>query len=82
VRVVAGDELPDGLTFSASHFTAADLYAARDTTELHPRDEVIVHVDLAQRGLGTGSCGPDTLPRYRIGSGQHRWTWRLEPFSR
>jgi beta-galactosidase len=76
----AASESPEGLTFSASHFTDDDLFAARDTTELRAREETIVHVDLAQRGLGTGSCGPDTLPKYRLTAGTHRWRWSLEPF--
>ncbi len=31
--------------------------------------ETIVHLDAAHRGLGTASCGPDTLPEYRLGTG-------------
>ena len=65
--------------FSASHFTAADLTAATHDVELVPRPEVIVHLDAAHRGLGTLSCGPDTLPRYRVGPGRYRWTWTLTP---
>ena len=45
---------------AASHFTAADLTAARHTNELEPRPEVLLSLDHAQRGLGTASCGPDT----------------------
>ena len=56
---------------SASHFTAHDLYAAKHTTDLRPRPEVHVNLDFAQRGLGTASCGPDTLPKYRIPCGKH-----------
>ena len=56
---------------SASHFTAQDLYAARHTTDLTPRPEVYVNLDYAQRGLGTASCGPDTLEHYRILPGKH-----------
>ena len=52
--------------FTASHFTAADLYAARHTSDLEPRREVVLSLDHAQRGLGTASCGPDTAPRYRL----------------
>jgi beta-galactosidase len=52
--------------FGASHFTAADLAAASHTNELAPRDEVLLSLDLAQRGLGTASCGPDALPQYRL----------------
>jgi beta-galactosidase len=71
---------PKGGELSASHFSAADLYAARSVADLVRRPETIVHVDLWNRGLGTASCGPDTLPRYRIGSGSHRFAWRLRVF--
>jgi len=57
---------------SASHFTAHDLYAAKHTTDLNPRPEVQVNLDFGQRGLGTASCGPDTLPKYRIQPGKYR----------
>ncbi len=75
--VVARVDAPEPFQFSASHFGAADLFAATHDVELLARAETIVHVDHAHRGLGTLSCGPDTLPRYRIGPGRHRWQWRL-----
>lgn len=56
---------------SASHFTATDLYAARHAEELKPRPEVYLNIDHAQRGLGTASCGPDTLPQYRLQPGRY-----------
>jgi beta-galactosidase len=65
--------------FSALHHSAADLTAATHDVELVPRAETIVHVDHRHRGLGTLSCGPDTLPRYRVGPGRHRWTWSISP---
>jgi beta-galactosidase len=66
--------------FSASHFTAADLTAARHTIDLEPRAEVILSLDHAQRGLGTASCGPDTSSRYRIPSGTHRFAYVIQQF--
>jgi beta-galactosidase len=63
------------LEFSASHFTAQDLYAALHTYDLKPRLETILNLDLTQRGLGTQSCGPDTLPQYKIKPGRHRWNY-------
>ncbi len=54
------------LEFSASHLAAEDLYQARHTVDLTPRREVILNLDAGQRGLGTASCGPDTLPQYRL----------------
>jgi beta-galactosidase len=72
---------PRGGEFSALHHTAADLYAAKTWLELARRPETIVHVDHWNRGVGTGACGPDTLPRYRIGGGRHRFVWRLRPYA-
>jgi beta-galactosidase len=71
---------PSSLAFSVSHVSADDLWRAGDLTELTPRAETFVHVDVAHRGLGTLSCGPDTLPKYRIPPGRHTWRWRLRAF--
>jgi beta-galactosidase len=71
---------PTSFAFSASHFTDDDLWRARDRTELEPRAETFVHVDVAHRGVGTLSCGPDTLPKYRLAPGAHGWSWRLRPY--
>ncbi|MGH2947128.1 MAG: glycoside hydrolase family 2 TIM barrel-domain containing protein, partial [Solirubrobacteraceae bacterium] len=65
------------LGFSASHLTAADLYAARHTCDLEPRAETILHLDHAQRGLGTASCGPDTHPRHRLTASTYRFAYGL-----
>jgi len=65
------------LSFSASHFTPEDLTAAYHPNELKPRDEVTLLLDCRQRGLGTASCGPDTLPQYRITPGTYRWEYSI-----
>ncbi len=64
---------------SATHFRATDLAAALHDVELRPRAEAVVHIDAVQRGLGTASCGPDTLPEYLVGPGTYRWSWTLRP---
>jgi beta-galactosidase len=69
------------MQLSATHFRAEDLAAARHDVELVPRSEVVVHLDAAHRGLGTASCGPDTLPAYIVGPGEYRWSWWLEPLA-
>jgi beta-galactosidase len=65
--------------FSASHFTADDLYAARHTCDLEPRPEVVLSLDHAQRGLGTASCGPDTGHRHRLVEPSYRFSYVLRP---
>ena len=63
---------------SATRYRAADLAAATHHPELVPRPGAIVHLDAAHRGLGTASCGPDTLPAYLVGPGTYHWSWVLE----
>lgn len=70
----------DRLECSASHFSAHDLQRAAHTCELEPRRETYLHLDHHQRGLGGASCGPDTLPAYRIGAGTHRFGYRLRAY--
>jgi beta-galactosidase len=64
---------------SASHFTSHDLFKWTHTTDVIARPEVIVNLDYAQRGLGTASCGPDTLPQYQIPPGRFDFTFVLQP---
>jgi beta-galactosidase len=72
-------ELERPLQASVTHHRAADLAAATHLVELAARPETIVHLDGAHRGLGTASCGPDTLPEYLVGPGTYRWTWTIAP---
>ena len=66
------------IEFSASHFTAHDLYSARHTHELSPRSETWLNIDHCMRGLGTASCGPDTLDQYRNLKSRYEFTYSLE----
>ncbi len=65
------------IEFSASHLTADDLFDARHTFDLKPRAEIILNLDHAQRGLGTASCGPDTLEQYRLLKPDYQFAYRL-----
>ncbi len=66
---------PAVLEASVSHFTAHDLFAAAHTTDLSPREEVILNLDLHQTGLGTRSCGPHTFEQYRLRPGQYHFSY-------
>ena len=55
-------ELAAPAQVSATHLRAADLAAATHDVDVVPVAETIVQLDAAHRGLGTASCGPDTLP--------------------
>ncbi|MCP5099710.1 MAG: DUF4981 domain-containing protein [Chloroflexi bacterium] len=60
---VTGDDL---FEFSVHHYTANDFYQADHTNELVRRNHVILNLDHKQSGLGGHSCGPMSLPQYRI----------------
>ncbi len=66
--------------FTASHHEAAQLWKAAHTKDLVRREATFLCLDAAQRGLGTATCGPDTLERYRIRPRPLRLELRLLPF--
>ncbi|MDT7801742.1 MAG: beta-galactosidase, partial [Actinomycetota bacterium] len=71
---VDGDPLFD---FTARRWTSAELEAARHTTDLHASDLVHLTLDVAQHGLGSASCGPGVLPRYRLVTRKTEFTLRF-----
>ncbi|EFZ02358.2 cryptic beta-D-galactosidase subunit alpha (glycoside hydrolase family 2) protein [Metarhizium robertsii] len=58
----------DGASFSAMHYSTKDIDDCTHPYELHKRkrDDTVVRLDWVHHGLGTGSCGPWTLPRYSL----------------
>ncbi len=82
-QVVRIDALrPSRMHVSAVGHTAADLFAAANATELPPSDRLVVCIDTADRGLGTASCGPDVLPRYRLRPGRYEFSYRVATHER
>jgi beta-galactosidase len=63
--------------FSALHLSDDDLFRATHTTDLYPRSDIFLNIDAAQRGLGTLSCGPDTLERYLLLEDEYRFAFTL-----
>jgi beta-galactosidase len=63
---------------SALHVTAQDLDTATHDDEVSPRAETFITIDAVHRGVGTASCGPDTLAPYLVPTGAHTWRWTLE----
>lgn len=76
----AGLHIRGSAPFAASllPFTPAEFNAALHPCDLPPPDRVHLNLDIAQRGLGSASCGPDTLPPYEIHPGTYRFTWTLQ----
>jgi beta-galactosidase len=72
----------DKFEFSVSHLTADDLFKAVHSSELKLRPEVIINIDLHQRGLGSLSCGPDTLDCYKLQPSEYEFNYTIKPYNK
>ncbi|MDR0719934.1 MAG: glycoside hydrolase family 2, partial [Treponema sp.] len=67
--------LPDTpLNMSVSRYTQENMLAARHTCDLIDTSKgedgyYLLNIDCTQRGVGTATCGPDTLEQYRVRPG-------------
>jgi len=68
--------------FSVRHFTDEDLFTSYHTNELEDKRlaETIIHIDHIQRGVGTGSCGPQTFEQYCVNPGRYEWRYTVAPY--
>lgn len=51
---------------NVSRFSSQALTRARHTDELEPDGQIHVRIDYKDSGLGSNSCGPDLLEKYRL----------------
>lgn len=72
----------DDFSFNASHYTPEDLTCAAHPFELKRRDETIVNIDYMMSGVGSGSCGPELLPQYRLSRSDFSFRVRIKPISK
>ena len=63
--------------FGISRYETMDVEEAKHPNDLEPRDYFVLSLDIAQDGIGTGSCGPAPLPQYRLNPGAFDFTWTL-----
>jgi beta-galactosidase len=61
--------------FQASHYRVADVDAAKHPHELHKKktENVVLRLDAAHHGLGSGSCGPRTRDEYALLTKPFEW---------
>lgn len=63
--------------FSVSHFTSKELFSKRHKHELVPDQNTQINIDLFQRGVGTGSCGPQTRLEYEVSAGKYKFDLKI-----
>ncbi|MDR1531142.1 MAG: DUF4981 domain-containing protein [Clostridiales bacterium] len=64
---------------NASHFTPDALAGAGHTNELRPIPETVVRVDYKNSGLGSASCGPELIEKYRLNERDIAYTFYFQP---
>jgi beta-galactosidase/evolved beta-galactosidase subunit alpha len=72
---------PGVQAFGAHHYSIAELEAATHTHELSRQGPVTLTLDHAHCGVGSGSCGPWTLPEHRVPVEDYEFTVDLRPFA-
>ncbi len=70
-------QLSRPLQVSVTPNRSVDLADATHDVEVVTSGNTVVHIDAEHRGLGTASCGPDTIAKYIIKPGRHTWEWTL-----
>lgn len=74
--------VPSGglLQYNVTRCTDIQMFKARHVHEIEVSTEkVYLKLDAAQRGLGTGSCGPQTLPEYQVNGGIYNINFWIKP---
>lgn len=67
------------MAFSAHHFTAEALHAAKHPHEIQRTPDVVVCLDAAHMGLGGASCGPAPMAMYQLLAEPRTFSFCLRP---
>ncbi len=69
----------DDFSFTASHYTAEDLTEADHPYSLKKRPETFINLDYKQSGVGSNSCGPQLIEKYRLDEKDIQFSVRIKP---
>lgn len=64
-------------SFNASRYTQEELQQKAHDYELEESGSTILCLDYAQNGIGSNSCGPEVLERYRLGEEEFLFALKL-----
>ncbi len=70
----------NAFSFNASYYTQEELEKKMHNYELTESDSVVFCVDYALNGIGSNSCGPVVLDRYRFDDVLFRFQFTLVPY--
>lgn len=69
----------DPLSFNVSHFTQEMLTQAKHSFELEKSGKTILCLDYTQSGIGSNSCGPELMEKYRLNAEEFAFRFTLVP---
>ena len=67
-------------SFNASVYTQEELERVSHNYELKESDSIVFCMDYAMNGIGSNSCGPDVLDKYRFDEEAFKFQFELIPF--
>ena len=67
-------------SFNASVYTQEELERVSHNYELKESDSTVFCMDYAMNGIGSNSCGPDVLDKYRFDEEAFKFQFELIPF--
>ncbi|PPA69632.1 glycoside hydrolase family 2 TIM barrel-domain containing protein [Jeotgalibacillus proteolyticus] len=68
--------------FSAHEFSIEQLDKASHAYKLLKEDKITLNIDYKQHGLGSASCGPDVLDKYKLKTNNFTYKISLRPYSK
>ena len=69
-------------SFNASVYTQEELTSKAHHFELEESDHVVLCIDYAQNGIGSNSCGPEILEKYRFEEKEFTFKISVKPFEK
>ena len=77
VSLTAASAVP--FSFNASVYTEEELTKKAHNYELEESNHTVFCIDYRQNGIGSNSCGPDLLEKYRLDETEFTFAFRLVP---
>lgn len=68
--------------FNVSAYTQEELTEKKHNFELQPSNYTVLCVDYAQNGIGSNSCGPELLEKYRLDCEQFEFGMKLMTYTK
>jgi beta-galactosidase len=78
-RGIIAERDAESFSFNVSPYTQEELTEKAHNFELEPCGYTVLCLDYRQSGVGSNSCGPELLPKYRLADGEFSFAIRIQP---